>query len=77
MPSTFGIEYWNRAWYPIAPLDYLHSDRPNPVKLLGKRMVLWCSDPVAFRKGGTEGGVVPDLPPTQRISGGVYPVMGS
>ncbi|CAK9090326.1 Protochlorophyllide-dependent translocon component 52 [Durusdinium trenchii] len=36
---------WNRAWYPIAPLDYLHSDRPNPVKLLGKRMVLWCSDP--------------------------------
>ncbi|CAE7625670.1 PAO [Symbiodinium sp. CCMP2592] len=35
---------WNRAWYPIAPLDYLHTDKPNPVKLLGKRMVVWCSD---------------------------------
>ncbi|CAE7877202.1 PAO, partial [Symbiodinium microadriaticum] len=35
---------WNRAWYPIAPLDYLHADKPNPVKLLGKRMVVWCSD---------------------------------
>ena len=36
---------WNRAWYPIAPVDYLNADAPNPVKLLGKRMVLWCSNP--------------------------------
>ena len=35
---------WNRAWYPIAPLEYLNADAPNPVKLLGKRMVLWCSN---------------------------------
>ena len=27
---------WNRAWYPISPLDYLDADAPNPVKLLGK-----------------------------------------
>ncbi|CAL1160933.1 unnamed protein product [Cladocopium goreaui] len=35
---------WNRAWYPIAPLEYLNADAPNAVKLLGKRMVLWCSN---------------------------------
>lgn len=35
---------WNRAWYPISPLDYLDADAPNPVKLLGKRMVVWCSN---------------------------------
>lgn len=44
VPGLEELFDWNRAWYPISPLDYLDADAPNPVKLLGKRMVVWCSN---------------------------------
>ncbi len=30
-------------WYPISPLEDLESDRPTPVTILGKSLVIWQS----------------------------------
>jgi phenylpropionate dioxygenase-like ring-hydroxylating dioxygenase large terminal subunit len=32
---------WTKQWYPISPLSYLDCSRPNPVTLLGKKLVIW------------------------------------
>ncbi|MBF2004594.1 MAG: Rieske 2Fe-2S domain-containing protein [Chlorogloeopsis fritschii C42_A2020_084] len=32
---------WTKQWYPISPLSYLDPDSPNPVTLLGKKLVIW------------------------------------
>ncbi|WP_277880415.1 MULTISPECIES: hypothetical protein [unclassified Calothrix] len=32
---------WTKQWYPISPLSYLDSNSPNPVTLLGKKLVIW------------------------------------
>lgn len=32
---------WTKQWYPVSPIDYLESSRPNPLTLLGKNLVLW------------------------------------
>ena len=32
---------WTRQWYPVSPIDYLDSSRPNPIVLLGKNLVVW------------------------------------
>ncbi|MBD2358700.1 Rieske 2Fe-2S domain-containing protein [Tolypothrix sp. FACHB-123] len=32
---------WTKQWYPISPLSYLDSNNPNPVTLLGKKLVIW------------------------------------
>ncbi len=32
---------WTRQWYPVSPIDYLDSSRPNPIALLGKNLVVW------------------------------------
>ena len=32
---------WDQHWYPITPVDHLDASRPNPLIILGKRMVAW------------------------------------
>ncbi|BAY24600.1 Rieske [2Fe-2S] domain-containing protein [Calothrix sp. NIES-2100] len=32
---------WTKQWYPISPLSYLNATSPNPVTLLGKKLVIW------------------------------------
>eukprot|EP00965_Chrysotila_dentata_P218706 6190723-Pleurochrysis_carterae.AAC.4 len=34
---------FERAWYPVMPISYAETDRPNAFTLLGRRMVLWRS----------------------------------
>lgn len=33
---------WERAWYPIIPVECLDTTKPTPFTILGRRMVLWC-----------------------------------
>jgi phenylpropionate dioxygenase-like ring-hydroxylating dioxygenase large terminal subunit len=33
---------WKKQWYPIAVKEYLDSQHPHQIELLGKKMVLWC-----------------------------------
>ena len=30
-------------WYPLSPLEYLDAQRPTPVTVLGKQLVIWQS----------------------------------
>jgi len=32
---------WAKQWYPITPISYLESSHPNPITLLGKKLVIW------------------------------------
>jgi len=32
---------WTRTWYPISPVSYLDESKPNPLKILGKSIVVW------------------------------------
>ena len=37
-PAVFN---WYRAWYPVAVLEDLDADIPQPISLLGMNLVLW------------------------------------
>ncbi len=32
---------WTKQWYPVSPINYLDSSRPNPIALLSKNLVVW------------------------------------
>ncbi|CAE8680997.1 unnamed protein product, partial [Polarella glacialis] len=41
LSAQSGDFSWTRTWYPISPLSYLDESRPNPLTLLGKKIVVW------------------------------------
>ncbi|GLC51286.1 hypothetical protein PLESTB_000486100 [Pleodorina starrii] len=36
-----GQFVWTRHWWPLMPVSYLRTDRPNPITLLGIPLVIW------------------------------------
>ncbi|MGF1485866.1 MAG: Rieske 2Fe-2S domain-containing protein, partial [Prochloraceae cyanobacterium] len=32
---------WTKNWYPVSPIDYLKPNEPNPMTILGKKLVIW------------------------------------
>jgi len=35
---------WTQAWYPLSPIGYLDEKKPNPLTILGRRIVVWKSE---------------------------------
>ena len=33
--------HWTKNWYPVSPINYLDSSKPNAITLLGKKLVIW------------------------------------
>ena len=43
--SASELYLWTKAWYPIATLDGLRTDKANALQLLGRRLVAWQATP--------------------------------
>lgn len=39
--DTYAAYSWTRCWWPVAPLEALQTDGPNPFTLLGKDFVVF------------------------------------
>ena len=49
-PGTGQFD-WAKAWYPMSPLDFLDPAVPNPMKVLGKSIVVWKAEGGAWKAG--------------------------